>query len=143
MANYEASSRSNYFKIRPEMEEEFRTFCEEIGWELDGPDTREGKEGMYCLLKHDSGIPNFRWVENEDESSDEIEVLYSDYARFLAEDSILHITESGYEKLRYLAGYSVWILPNGKYYEVNIHTPPPWVKNYAKKKEIEITACAY
>jgi hypothetical protein len=136
MANYEASARSNYFKIKEGMEEEFRTFAEGLGWQVDGPDTRDEFKGMYCLLKHEGGIPT--WDMEKDYEVDE-----KDYCKFLAEDTVLHLTESGFEKMRYLSGYGVWILPDGRVFEKNIHDAPNEVFKYAQEGKFEITHCAY
>ena len=140
MANYECTARSNYVKIKPELTEEFEKFCGELGWEI-----QSGKEpDTLCLLNHDGGIPTYRqFNEDGDFLDDEVEVLFGEYSRFLRKDQILHITEQGYEKMRYLNGYGVWIRPDGKYSEVNIHNPPPAIKRYATKHKLTIGDCSY
>lgn len=134
MANYYGSCRSNYFKVKRGMEDEFSELASSCGFSL----SREDK-GTYIWIE-DGGIPS--WY-NTGLGEDEKEIEWKDFAKFLVPGEVIHLTESGSEKMRYLMGLALFIRADGKVKWVNIHDVPKSVTNYAKKHKRTVTDCMY
>jgi hypothetical protein len=99
MANYYASARSNYFRVKDKalfLEECHAIQCNVVHEE------RDGKE--YCALLFEEGIPSFTY--NEDGFEEEDIDWREFFAKHLQEDSVAVLMESGAEKLRYIIGYA-------------------------------------
>ncbi len=108
MANYYASARSNYFKVKDF--EKFSNFCAEVGlgiWKRG-----EGKESYAIYpLNEDSGgfdlelscLDNDINEENTRDHGDLIEEL----SFHLEDDEVCILQEVGAEKLRYLNAYAI------------------------------------
>ena len=105
MANYYASCRSNYFRVKDE-----QAFVAAMA---DVPDVELfNKDGFYCLLGNgESGWPSF--YLDEDDNDVEIDVV-SLVSEHLADEEVAIFVEVGSEKLRYLDGFAVAINNKGE-----------------------------
>jgi hypothetical protein len=96
MANYYASARSNYFRVKDI--EAFKADCPvEIEVETHG----NGKD--YCYILFEEGIEE--WVYPKDNDPQEIDWAAL-FANHLEEDSVAIFMEAGACKLRYICGYA-------------------------------------
>lgn len=99
MANYDAWSRSSYFRVKDE--QAFRAAFEDYDVEIVGKaqDDSVDESGLVALLNNeDGGWPSF----GEDENQDVGDVV----APHLAEGWVAVFMEAGHEKLRYVIGYA-------------------------------------
>ena len=112
MANYNGFTRTNYFRVTDE--ERLRELvsacvCDEDGLELfERTDSDGGKWFGFGAYGSISGlqVPD----DDPDECSDyDFDLFVSKLQKILPDDDAIIITEVGYEKLRYLTGYSVII----------------------------------
>jgi len=99
MANYYATVRSNYFKVKDA--DKFKSWIDRLGLEL-----FENKDGVFGFGSMDEGLPTC--VLREDGEYDDVDVV-EDISEYLAEGEVAIIQEIGSEKLRYLVGYAVAI----------------------------------
>lgn len=101
MANYMSTSRTNYFKVTDEKryEELFNNLCAEDTIH----DFTKEKDGV---LYHGFGTYGSIEYIVEDEEYDFDEFLM-ELQKILPEDETFMYFESGYEKLRYVTGFSV------------------------------------
>jgi len=97
MANYIATSRSNYFKVKDT--EKFEDFCGEIGVEMI---TQEDLVGFLCNLDDCGSLPSSIYNEETDDH-DEID-LAQEVAKHLVKGEVAVFMESGHEKFRYVTG---------------------------------------
>jgi len=121
MANYYESARTNYFRVKDEAA--FKAFMDTVpGCDLYGPCESDGKQGMFCVLFTEEGVPNVRDLEEPNEAGEDYEEFdfMEELAKHLADGSIAVLTASGAEKLRYVTGYAVAIDNTGKTVAVNI-----------------------
>ena len=114
MANYYASARSNYFKVK-----DAGAFKEWVGsipdlgvWEKDGMFAIYDNGGDSC------GWPS--WIVNDEGEDVEID-LAGELAQHPTEDSIAVLIEVGAEKLRYLCGYAVAVNHKGECEDLNLN----------------------
>ena len=113
MANYTASARSNYFRVKDE---------DAFQREMDGvPNIKchRDKDGRFMI--HETmgeGWPGFRYDEETDEEV-EIDVAEIVYPH-LADGEVAILMESGHEKLRYVTGYAVAINQRGERRSLNL-----------------------
>lgn len=113
MANYVAFSRSSYFKVRDK--EDFEKFCEKWGIELLSKTTKE--ETLYGFIGPDEwGIPSAYYDKETDDMvyDEEGDGFLKDLAKQLDPEWVAIFQEIGYEKMRYLVGYSVAVKANGE-----------------------------
>ena len=105
MANYYASCRSNYFRVKDE-----QAFVAAMA---DVPDIELfNKDGFYCLLGYgESGWPSYSLDEDDNEVEIDVESLVSEH---LADEEVAIFVEVGSEKLRYLGGFAVAINNKGE-----------------------------
>ena len=112
MANYYASARSNYFKVKDA--EAFKAWVgstPNLGlWEKDG------MFALYSTCPDSGGWPS--WYLDDD--GDELYFEVTDVAEFLTEDSIAVFMESGAEKLRYITGYAVAVNHKGETVQIGL-----------------------
>lgn len=101
MANYYATSRSNYFKVKDEAA--FIAAMEKLN-SLEVIHNSEGKIGI--MVNDDCGAwPSF--VYDEDSGEDEREVdIAEEVAEHLAEGEVAIFMTAGAEKNRYIVGYA-------------------------------------
>ena len=110
MANYYASARSNYFKVKDV--EAFKSWVDSVPslglWRSDE---------MFALYSEgEAGWP--AWYLDDD--GDELYFEVTDVAEFLTEDSIAVFMESGAEKLRYITGYAVAVNHKGETVQIGL-----------------------
>lgn len=96
MANYIQTSRTNYFKVKPELEEQFDNFVSKFDLEV----VRQGE--LYGLLFSD-GVPSEVYVEDDD--SYEIDFMV-ELSQFLADDEVAIAISVGSEKMRFVGGFA-------------------------------------
>lgn len=136
MANYYARARSNYFKVKAP--EAFRAFCEKFG--LVYFDKETSAHGTLCGFYTDGSVP---WDYYYDEDSDE----YVDFdfteelATHLEDGWIAEVREIGFEKMRYLVGFTAAIAASGEVAWVNLDHITDRVRQAFPGANF--TACAY
>jgi hypothetical protein len=115
MANYYASARSNYFRVKD------RSAFEEamVGLsDLSIVEDEEGRVALLCNQGDGGGWPCGRFDDNDDY----VEVDVADViAGHLADDEVAVLVEAGAEKLRYVAGFAVAINGVGERREIALH----------------------
>ena len=120
MANYYAYSRSSYFKVKDL--EEYKDFCNK--WDLtliSREDKEEGTLHGFIVETDDGMIPSYYYDEEIDDYIDDEEDLFlKELSEQLAPDWIAIYQEIGYEKLRYLVGYSVMVDSEGNFDSIGI-----------------------
>jgi hypothetical protein len=115
MANYVATARSNYFKVKDA--EGFKS------WVSNCPNVAliSRDDGTFAVYSDDpdSGSwPTFKWDE---EIGDDVEFdLFEEIAEFLIDGEIAVFMEVGAEKLRYCNGYAIAVHSNGEYETLNL-----------------------
>lgn len=103
MANYEATARSNYFKVKDT--DAFLAFCADNGvnhWRYDEVYHKNPGE-RYAVSPHD-GCEGF----------DELDTLAEGIAKHLQEDQVCILMEVGHEKLRYMSAFAVAVNAKGE-----------------------------
>lgn len=109
MANYIASCRTNYFKVK-----DSEAFIEEMSKVPNIAVTEEAKG--FIILGEDpdgAGWPSFGY---DDETEEEYEIDLPDLvAEHLADGEVAIFMESGAEKLRYIIGQALAINNKGEY----------------------------
>lgn len=115
MANYYASCRSNYFKVKDE--DKFREYFSKVS----GIEIHDRSDGSFCLLGCDIDGGGWPSVYYDEEQEDYIEYDFMDgIAEFLAEGEVAIFMEVGAEKLRYLVGYAYAVAWTGETMGVSI-----------------------
>jgi hypothetical protein len=114
MANYYATARSNYFRIKDKAA--FMDWC--VTRHLDWWE-KASEPGLYALSPYsESGWPTYDYNEEND---DETEVdLAAELATHLAPSEVAVLMEVGNEKLRYVTGYAVAVNAQGKTVRVHL-----------------------
>ena len=118
MANYYASARTNYFRVK-----DIEAFTEEVE-KYDLEVVNESKEdGLVALFVPDSSDDgSFPWCDYYTEDADGDEIPWADiFARHLQENSVVIIQEVGSEKLRYFGGLAVAYNSKGEEITININ----------------------
>lgn len=133
MANYYATARTNYFKVKDEAA--FRQWAEDLHCEVltDGED-----EHTFALLCSDEdGIPSSRYNNRTDEVV-EVEFM-AELAAHLQEDHVAIVQESGHEARRYVSAHAWAVNSRGEIAHVSLSDI------YAKAAPLgkHITPCEY
>lgn len=115
MANYVATARSNYFKVKDA--EGFKS------WVANCPNVAlisldDGTFAVYSDDPDSGSWPNYRWNE-ETEDCEEFDI-FAEIAEFLIDGEIAVFMEVGAEKLRYCNGYAIAVHSNGEYETLNL-----------------------
>lgn len=114
MANYEATTRSNYFRVKDAAA--FEAWCTKYGvsfWTRQPAATPNVKEYAITADSGDgSGWPSQRWDDNSEDWEDVD--FTTELAAHLAPDNIAILLEIGNDKLRYLVGMATAIHPDGR-----------------------------
>ena len=138
MANYIASARSNYFRVKDI--DAFLTAMERV------PDVyvETDKDGSVVLTVQNSdwgGWPSYYYDdENGIEEEDfDIAELVSEH---LEEDSVAILMEVGAEKLRYVVGYAVAINSKGEREDISLMDIYELAAGLTNKPE-NVTNCEY
>lgn len=119
MSNYYESARTNYFHVKDEAA--FRAFIDTVpGAQLYGPEKSidAKKDGSFCVLFPDDGVPNSRYNEETDDY-DDMDFM-EELAPHLADYSVAVLTAAGAEKLRYVNGYAIAVDSKGKQVSINL-----------------------
>ena len=131
MANYYASGRSNYFRVKDV--EAFKNEVKVIG----SLEVYE-KDGFISLLSNnEGGFPNDHFDEYAD---DYLEIDWDAiFAKHLADEEVAIIMEAGSEKLRYINGYAVAYNNKGESRIVTLNS----IYDLAKELGSNITRAEY
>lgn len=109
MANYTATTRSNYFAVKDE--QAFKDWCAK--WSLDHWQQKEDRGSRRFAITADTGDccgwPSY----SHDEDEQEIDIA-AELAEHLADGEIAILMEVGNEKLRYLVGTAVAVNHTGE-----------------------------
>ena len=111
MANYEATTRSNYFRVKDSTA--IKTWCEKRG--LDFWTKVDKTTGPYAISGNDG-----HWPSSDPETGDEVDITI-ELTDHLDPRDIAIFFEVGYEKLRYLTGYATAVHPHGRTVTVSIY----------------------
>lgn len=114
MANYYATWRSNYFKVK-----DIEKFKADMAL-IPGLRVLERPNGLAAVVQEDSGdgagIPQFLCIDGKDAEIDMCEEL----AKHLTDDSVAILMEVGSEKLRYLVGVALAVNSSGEVLQVSL-----------------------
>lgn len=126
MANYNATSRTNYFRVTDEeaYAKLFARLCAESNIE----DFTEEKDG---IIQHGFGAyDSIDYKESDDENAEyDFDEFLEKLQKILPEDEAFMYFESGYEKLRYVSGY-VTLCTRNEIHSMSLDT---WAKQKAKE----------
>lgn len=137
MANYYASARSNYFRVKDA--EAFKAWAESRNLEVwDRTEEKDGRFGICPLNGDDGGWPNCFYDEDADEYVDF--ELAAELGEHLAEGEVAILSEVGAEKLRYLNAYAVAVNWKGETKYVHLDDA---IMEEAKKLGPNVTASIY
>jgi hypothetical protein len=133
MANYCPFVRSNYVQVKDPAA--FEAFCKKWGVEL----IRGGKDDALFgfLVNEETGLPRCYYDSDQDDWLEGD--LLKDLSTHLAPGWVAIIREIGYEKMRYLVGYTVAINWQGDTLEVSLDD----IYEDAKRLGKHITHCEY
>lgn len=110
MANYVPYVRSNYFKVKNI--KAFKSFIDEFDMRFISKKTIDEEVLVGFYIEDDSSIPESRYDE---ESAEDMEFnFYKELSTHLEEGWVAEIREIGFEKMRYLTGYSVAVNHKGE-----------------------------
>ena len=115
MANYVATARSNYFKVKnPKTFKSWVANCPNVGFiSMD-----DGTFAVYSDDPDSGSWPNYRFDE---ETGDYEEFdFFAGVAEFMVDGEIAVFMEVGAEKLRYCNGYAIAVHSNGEYETLNL-----------------------
>jgi len=116
MANYYASCRTNYFKVKDA--EAFKAEMDKIP----GVEVCNESDNTFCLLGDDpdgAGWPTWIWSDLEE---DHVEVdLMAEVADHLADGEVAIFMEAGAEKLRYICGLAVAVNNKHEYRRIALN----------------------
>lgn len=132
MANYCATARSNYFKVKDV--EAFKKWLDTVG-SCKFIQDKEGRVGFY--VDDDGMLPSTRCNDRQDES-EELD-LCAEIAQHLLPEEVAIVMEVGAEKCRYLSGFAHAVNSAGKVETVSIDQ----IYGRAKKLGKHITMAEY
>ena len=145
MANYYGSFRSNYVKLKEGKHKLFEDILDRYNLTFMSKDF-DGIEHV-GLMDDDmdgGGIPWYYTVEDEKTGQfEDTDINWSEFGPLMEDGQVLHITEVGQEKMRYLTGFAMFIRSDGKIKTVNIADKPASVRNFIKKHNATVTECCY
>ena len=117
MANYEAVSRTNYFRVTDEEKynELFKNLVGDEGEVYDFTKTENGVTlhafGSYGPIDYKKPTQNNSEEDDEDYDYD-FDGFLAELQKILPEDEAFIYMESGYEKLRYITSFSIVVTKN-------------------------------
>lgn len=147
MANYYASARSNYFRVKDEAV--FRNWVGRYDAleVIDG----DGMVGLLCTGGDGDGWPSMRWLTDDElaaipesepcEEFVEIDFL-AELSAHLVPGSVAVLMEAGAEKLRYISGWAAAVDSTGETVSLSLSR----IMDLAREKfgpAAEITECQY
>lgn len=120
MANYYATTRSNYFRVR--VPGEFEVLCEGMGleyWTKISPEHPD--DVFYAIASADpdgAGWPSAYWSDDVEDFIDfDVETFVQQH---IDPRDVAILLEVGHEKLRYLHGYAVAVAAAGAPVSINL-----------------------
>jgi hypothetical protein len=128
--------RSNYFEVKDPVA--FEAFCSKWALELIRGGEEEGTIPLYGFLSNgDEGLPHSFY---DAATEDYVEGAFmAELATHLVDGWVAVVREVGYEKLRYLVGYTVAINSKGKSLLVDLDR----IYHLAKRLGQHITPCQW
>jgi len=113
MANYYATARSNYFKVKDL--EKFKKEMQDYAVEV------VERDGLVALMSDDPDGAGWNFCVYDEESDDYIDNSAEEIiAPHLADGWVCVLQETGSEKLRYLIGYALAFNNKGEAVSVNL-----------------------
>jgi hypothetical protein len=113
MANYYATTRSNYFRVKDA--KAFEAWCKKRFLDVW---TSEDHPDCYAIAANDNGDGS-GWPHFDSETDDDIDFT-TELAEHLDERDVAVLFEIGNEKLRYLVGVATAVNSNGRSVSVNL-----------------------
>ena len=135
MANYYGVGRTNYFRVKDEAA--FLSDLEEIeGVRIHDEIRKDGQRWFMLMDDNDDG-----WCLSwKDERKDAAEIWLPEViARYLIDDEVAIIMESGHEKHRYVSGWAVAINNKGDFKQLTLND----IYDLAKELGPNITDASY
>ena len=135
MANYYGVGRTNYFRVKDEAA--FLSDLEEIeGVRIHDEIRKDGQRWFMLMDDNDDG-----WCLSwKDERKDAAEIWLPEViARYLIDDEVAIIMESGHEKYRYVSGWAVAINNKGDFKQLTLND----IYDLAKELGPNITDASY
>lgn len=124
MANYYATTRSNYFRVKDA--KAFEDWCNELNLEFWTHKPEADAETFYAISADTGdcgGWPTSRLVAREDDpdvdDDEEVDVA-AELADYLHPSDAAVLMEIGNEKLRYLAGFAQAVHPDGRIVTISL-----------------------
>ena len=120
MANYYATTRTNYFRVKDA--DAFEAWCADLNLEFWKQDT--GPNAYYACTADTGdccGWPSQRRMTDEDGCEDYVDIDFTgELAEHVHERDCAVLIEIGSEKLRYLVGVAIAVHPDGRLHSLNI-----------------------
>jgi hypothetical protein len=144
MANYYATTRSNYFKVKDP--EAFNAWAKRRCLEVWNQRTEKGNDRdptMFAIASDDpdgAGWPHSSYDEETDEE-EEFDIA-DELPTHLADKQVAILMEAGAEKQRYIIGYAIAVHANGKTAMLRLSN----IYDLARKEfgeDIEMTECEW
>lgn len=115
MANYYATARSNYFKVKDVAA--FEQWCALVGLESITDDTDQKLVGFLDGNPDGGGFPSSRYDDNDEL----VEIdLADELAAHLQDGQVAILMEGGAEKHRYIIGWALAVNSKGERKEVSL-----------------------
>jgi len=111
MANYYATARSNYFKVKDT--KKFEKFCNKVGVEMV---TQNDLVGFICSRSENGSLPSAIYNDGDWEDIDLCDMI----ASHLCRGQVAVMMEVGAVKHRYVNGYAVAVNWKGEVKEVSL-----------------------
>jgi hypothetical protein len=120
MADYHATTRSNYFRVKDATA--FKQWCDNLNLEVWPHTMTNHPSDTFYAISADtgdcSGWPTFRW---DDEIQEHLEIdLAAELADWLDSRDVAILLEAGAEALRYVNGFATAVHPNGRTHSLSL-----------------------
>ena len=136
MATYVPTARSNYFAVKDPAA--FESFCSKWSLRLIRKDDREGQPTLFgFLVDSDNGIPSTYW--DPDKEDDVESDFIGELSSHLVDGWVAIVREIGYEKMRYLVGFTVAVNSAGERIDLNLDR----IYDDAERLGKHVTQCEY
>ena len=137
MANYVPFMRSNYFKVKDP--QAFEAFCKK--WDLElikTPDPQDPQGQLFgCVNNGETGLPCGYYDKEKDEFVEED--FMKTLSGHLCEGWVAVVREVGYEKMRYLVGFTVAVNSAGRSCVVDLDA----IYDRARRLGKHVTQCSW
>ena len=140
MANYYATARSNYFRVKDP--QKFEEWCNEIGVQMITKEEKKKKGtivhcGFLCNGDDSGSMPYY--VYNQETGEERDITIEKELAEHLMDDEVAILMETGAEEMRYLTGYAIAINSKGETNSIGLED----IYDMAKKLGKNITRAEY